>query len=113
MSRDDQGAATLLVTAFLGLLLMVGAATGAVTGAFVAHRRAEAAADLAALAAARAGGAGGETCVEGARVAAANGATLRRCVVDGAEVEVEVVVPGPRWLGRHAELVGRARAGPA
>jgi secretion/DNA translocation related TadE-like protein len=102
-----------MMVGFLGLLLMVGTGVGASAGAFVAHRRAESAADLAALAAAGAVVRGVEPCGEAERIAAANGGELRGCEPDREAVVVEVVVPGPRAFGRVTELVGRARAGPA
>ncbi len=108
---DETGAATVMVVAFLGLLLVIGAGTGAVAGVFVAHRRAESAADLAALAAARQLVRGGDPCPAAARIAGENGAKLEACHRDGTTVVVEVVVPGPTWLGSTPVVVGRARAG--
>jgi hypothetical protein len=45
-------------------------------------------------------------------VAAANGAALDSCVVDGFDVQVQVTVAGPRWLGQLHDLAAEARAGP-
>ena len=109
----QRGAATLLVTAMCGLLLLVGLAAVAVAGAFVAARRAQSAADLAALAAASALRTGADGCHVAAMVAEANHARLDRCRVRGSDVSVEVSLPGPRLAGRQPRLVGRARAGPA
>ena len=50
---DQSGAATLLVMAMAGVLLLLGAALAVVTALVAAHRVAQAAADLAALAGAR------------------------------------------------------------
>lgn len=87
------------------LVLQVGAAT-------LARQRAETAADLGALAGAAAALGGAQAaCDAAAAVAAANGAAVRHCATDGADVLVEVradVAVGP--LGRRAEA--RARAGP-
>lgn len=111
--RGERGAATVLVVAMAGLLLLVGAACGVVGAIVVAHRTAQAAADLAALA-----GAGtladrsGAPCTVAGEVATANGAALATCVVEGDDVVVEVTVTGPRWLGQDRDLTGRARAGP-
>ncbi|HWJ81807.1 MAG TPA: Rv3654c family TadE-like protein [Nocardioides sp.] len=111
--RGERGAATLLTVTCIGLLLLLGAALSVASAMVVAHRQAQAAADLAALAAASAVASGGDPCGEGAAVAEANGARLVACTLDGSDAVVEVVAPGPRWLGQQADLTGRARAGPA
>lgn len=110
--RGDRGAASLLAVSCLGLLLLLGAALSVVGAMVAAHRQAQAAADLAALAGATAV-VGGDPCGEAAAVAEGNGGSVTSCVVDGYDVVVEVVVPGPRWLGAPGDLTGRARAGPA
>jgi secretion/DNA translocation related TadE-like protein len=114
-ATDQRGAATVLAVAMTGVLLLVGAATGVVAAIFVAHRKAQAAADLAALAGATAlaDRSGEDPCGLAADVAAANHATLTSCAVEGEDVVVEVGVTGPRWLGQDDDLTGRARAGPA
>lgn len=111
--RTERGSASLLGVAMLGVLLLVGAALGVVAAMFVAHRSAQAAADLAALAGATALADAGDACAESGRIAAANGATLTGCEVDGREVRVLVEAPGPRWWGRAVGFPGEARAGPA
>lgn len=111
--RDERAAATVLVTACLGLLLLVGCALAVVAAMVTAHRTAQAAADLAALAGATAARDGAHPCAAAASVATANGARLTRCAPKGEEVTVEVVVPGPRWLGQPHDLSAAARAGPA
>lgn len=112
-TEDQRGAATVLVMAMTGVLLLVGAAAGVVGALVVAHRQAQASADLAALAGAAAlAGQGGDACRSASAVALANGGELRSCRVLGADVLVEVVVAGPRWLGQDEDLVGTARAGP-
>jgi secretion/DNA translocation related TadE-like protein len=108
----ERGAATVLVVAFLGLLLLVGAALGVVGALVHAHRTAQAAADLAALAGAGALDRGEAPCAAAAAVARANGASMTDCVPDGLDVRVSVVVDGPRWLGQSADLTAQARAGP-
>lgn len=111
--RGDEGAATLLVTACLGLLLLVGAALAVVAAMVTAHRSAQAAADLAALAGATAGADGGDPCGAAAGVATANGARLTGCSVAGSDVTVLVEVRGPHWLGQRHDFSAEARAGPA
>lgn len=114
-NRDQRGAATVLVVAMAGVLLLVGAATGVVAALVVAHRKAQAAADLAVLASATALAdpvRARDPCGAAGEVAEANDATLQSCVVEGQDVLVEVTVAGPRWLGQDRNLVGTARAGP-
>ncbi len=110
--RDHRGAATVLATACLGLILLIGAGLGVAAAMVVDHRRAQAAADLAALAGASALRQGDDGCGVAQRVASANDAELASCSVAGADVVVTVTVTGPRWLGQSADLQGRARAGP-
>lgn len=108
----ERGSSTVAASAFLGLLMTVAAALGAVAALFVDHRTAQSAADLAALAGAGAAVTGGDPCARAAGVAAANGAELRTCAVTGSEVLVTVNVAGPRWLGLSPAVTGQARAGP-
>ena len=108
----ERGAATVLVTACVGVLLLVGCALAVVAAMIAAHRSAQAAADLAALAGAVAARDGGDPCAAAGSVAAANGARVLRCAAAGPEVTVEVEVPGPRWLGQAHDLAAGARAGP-
>lgn len=113
----QRGAATVLTVAMAGVLLLAGTAAAGVSVLVVDHRRAQAAADLAALAAAAQSGQGsGPTpapCTTAARVARANGATLRSCRRVGPDVVVAVAVQGPRWFGRQDDLTASARAGPS
>jgi secretion/DNA translocation related TadE-like protein len=111
--RGERGSATLFAIACLSVLLLLGAALGVVAAMVRAHRVAQSAADLAALAAADAVGTGGDPCVAGAAVAAANDAILVACDLDGRDAIVTVTVAGPRWLGQVADLSAQARAGPA
>jgi secretion/DNA translocation related TadE-like protein len=99
--------------ACLGVLLLLGAALGTVSALVVAHRAAQSAADLAALAAASAAADGSDACGAAGSVAAANGAELTGCALDGRDARVEVRVTGPRWLGLDADPTAEARAGPA
>ncbi len=111
--RSERGAAAVLVVAMAGVLLLVGAATGVVGAIVAAHRRAQAAADLAALAGAQVlARHDGDPCGAAGSVAEVNGATLDSCTVEDADVVVEVVVSGPRWLGQDQDLSAAARAGP-
>ncbi len=111
-SRGEGGAATVLVVAAAGLLLVIGTALGVVAALVADHRRAQSAADLAALAGATALMRGGAPCAEARRVTSANGARLVSCSLSGADVLVEAAVSGPRWWGWAGEPRARARAGP-
>jgi secretion/DNA translocation related TadE-like protein len=112
VTADQRGSATLPALAFLGVLLLVGSALGVVAAMVCDHRLAQSAADLAALAAAAELADGGEPCAAGARIATANEAQLERCTVEGDDVNVEVAVAGPHWLGQRHDLLAEARAGP-
>ncbi|WP_134767854.1 Rv3654c family TadE-like protein [Nocardioides sp. 1609] len=110
---QERGGATVVTLALAGVLLLVGAALGVVAALVVGHRTAQAAADLAALAAAQSLARGSDGCGAAATVAAANGATVTACSVEGRDVRVVVEVAGPRWLGQSGDLAAQARAGPA
>ncbi|WP_224769313.1 Rv3654c family TadE-like protein [Nocardioides ochotonae] len=112
MSRDERGGASVLAVALIGLLMLLGTALSAVTGLVVAHRQAQSAADLAALGAATALAAGQDGCARGAGVAAANGARLVGCAVQGRAVLVRVQADGPWWRGSGGDPTAEARAGP-
>ena len=109
----ERGAATVVVTACLGVIVLVGCALAVVAAMVAAHRAAQAAADLAALSGATAAQQGGDPCVVATSVAADNGARLTRCSIADRDVTVEVEVTGPRWLGQDHDLAAAARAGPA
>ena len=114
MSRpDERGAVTVFAVACLAVLLLIGSALGVVAAMVRAHRSAQAAADLAALAAASAVARGRDPCGSAAQIAAANGAELQSCEIDGQDAVVTVEVTGPRWLGQEGDLTAEARAGPA
>jgi secretion/DNA translocation related TadE-like protein len=108
----QHGSATVLVVAFAGVLMLLGAALGVVAAMVAAHRVAQSAADLAALAGAQGLVSGLDGCGQAADVARANGARLTTCHVAGDVVTVTVTAPGPRWLGQGADLAAEARAGP-
>jgi secretion/DNA translocation related TadE-like protein len=108
----ERGAASVLVLAVAGVLVLIGAALGTVAAMVVDHRSAQAAADLAALAGARSQQLGGDACAAAGDIARRNGADLTRCRVVGEDVWVTAAVAGPRWLGQRGDLEGHARAGP-
>ena len=112
--RGERGAATVLVLAMAGVLLVVALAVALAEGLVVGHRRAQAAADLAALAGAGAAARGEDPCAAAGAVSVANGAALTACSTVGGDVtvEVRVAVAVPALVGGEAELTGRARAGP-
>lgn len=112
MRAAERGAGTLLALTLTSVLLTVGVALAACVGLVHAHRQAQAAADLAALAGAVAASRGEDACAAAAEVADLNGASLRGCRVETGRVRVVTGVPGPRWAGFSAELVGEAAAGP-
>ncbi|QYJ03126.1 flp pilus-assembly TadE/G-like family protein [Nocardioides panacisoli] len=111
--RTERGAATVLVAAVIGVLLLLGAALGFVVGIVVTQRHAQSAADLAALAAAEAVADGRDGCAAGATIARSNGGRLTSCEVAGTTVTVSVAVTGPRWQEWSVDLTAEARAGPA
>jgi secretion/DNA translocation related TadE-like protein len=108
----DTGAATVLALTS-AVVLAVAAAVGVmVGGAVLVRQRAGAVADVTALAAARQLlQPASVPCAAARRTAAANGARLRACVVDGATVLVTVSVPAPGWLAWLGAAPGQARAG--
>ena len=117
--RGDSGAATVLVLAALGVLLVVLIAGLALGSAVVATHRARSAADLAALAAAQALQRGVDptaASASGVSVASRNGAESARCAVgqDGsvtcrAVARPSFILPG---TGRRT-TTATARAGPS
>ena len=110
--RSERGAATVLVVALAGLLLMVGLAVTGVTAVVVAHRVAQSAADLAAIAGAQAAAVGEDGCRAAAVVAQANRSRLTDCQVLGADVLVQVSSSARPGFGLSLELGATARAGP-
>ena len=111
--RGEEGAATVLVLAMVGVLTFVTVGLAAGAGLVRAQREAQSAADLAALAAASAHLKGDDGCAAAASVAAANGARLAACDPGADDVRISVEVAGPRWVGRRVAVRAEARAGPA
>ncbi|MDH2426731.1 Rv3654c family TadE-like protein [Sphaerisporangium sp. TRM90804] len=110
----DRGAGTVWVLALMGLVWVSAVALVLVGSARVARHRAQSAADLSALAAAvHALAAPEKACGHARRLATANHASLRRCVVRAGVVDVKVaarfVLPG---LDGPLEAEAEARAGP-
>lgn len=107
----DRGAATVLALALVALVLMLTAGALAVGSAVVASHRARLAADLASLAGASAAQdrSSAAACSAAQQVARANGAVTQSCSVDGADVEVTVLVKASLW---PAPAAARSRAGP-
>lgn len=110
--RGQRGSATVLVVAFAGVLMLLGAALGVVAAMVHAHRQAQSGADLAALAGAQSLALGRDGCAEAAEIARANGVRLTTCRAMGRVVTVSVEAPGPHWLGQTSDLSAEARAGP-
>ena len=112
----EQGSATLLAALWILVLVLVAAAGIVLATALAARTRVDTAADLGALAGASAVLEGPQAaCARARRVVSANGASLVSCVVQGAQVRVEVTARAPRpatWLlpGRAAPLRARAHA---
>ena len=109
----DRGSGTVWVLAMMTLISFMTAASLLVGTARIARHRAEAAADLSALAGATQALAAPETACRRARdLAAANHASMTRCVVRGGAVDVRVkvrlVFP---WFGEHSTFAD-SRAGP-
>lgn len=112
--RDGQrGAGTVFILAIVLVIMVAAQAVVVLAAGQSARHRAAAAADLAALAAAsRLALGSADPCVDAGRIARANGATLRDCVVDGMEVEVQVRVETTSVLPWLPAQDRRARAGP-
>ena len=106
---DDTGAGSVLAIAIMSALLIVTSTMVPVGALLLADRRASGAADAAALAAAdgAVGLVAGSPCDLARTVAAANGAAVQRCEVDGLVVTVRTTVP---VLG--FSIAGRATACP-
>jgi secretion/DNA translocation related TadE-like protein len=112
ISRDQDGAGTIVSVAMMGLIVIVTVAASGVVSVVASHRRAQAAADLTALAGAAALQDGGNACERAAAIAERNGSRLSGCEVDGWNVAVTVVVSSVRLPGGPLELPARGRAGP-
>lgn len=110
--RDERGAAVVVSTALLGVLVTVTLAAVGVTSVVLTHRAAQSAADLASLAAAGAVQDGRDACGAARRVAGRNHARVTACRVEGFVVAVETVARTGELPGGALELRARARAGP-
>ncbi|KAB1945462.1 MAG: Rv3654c family TadE-like protein [Brevibacterium sp.] len=104
---------TNIVVGLCSIVLVLVAAIGSLGQAFVAHSRAQSAADLAALAAADAvrGLATGEPCEMAKEVAIRNGGHLKDCRASLSEqsayVVIEVDIPGPLPKVREEAVAGK------
>ena len=107
--REERGAATVLVVAVAGLLLVIGLAVVGASDLVVSHRGAQSAADLAAAGAAAAGD---DACGVAGEIARANDASLTSCAVLGDDVVVGVSRKTTPGFGLSFVLSARARAGP-
>jgi secretion/DNA translocation related TadE-like protein len=98
----------------VGLVLVAAGLVGAAVGAaHVARHRAQSAADLAALAgAARVIEGPSAACARAADLAAANGAHLTGCELDGLDLTVTVEVTPAPVTGLDRAATATARAGP-
>lgn len=94
---------TVLASALLSLICLVGALGSGLVQWAVAAARLSSAADTAALAGANADS---DACGHAAAAAAANGTTLVACDVDGWDVVATVQAPAPPFARRVATLLG-------
>ncbi|WP_308201483.1 Rv3654c family TadE-like protein [Sphaerisporangium perillae] len=113
LGERERGAGTVWVVAVMALIWFMAVALLLMGTARIARHRAEAAADLSALAGATQALAAPETACRRARdLAAANHASMTRCVVREGVVDVRVkvrlVLP---WLGERSTFAD-SRAGP-
>jgi secretion/DNA translocation related TadE-like protein len=109
----DRGAASVLLLAVGLVLVMAGLGGAAIGTARVARHQAQNAADLAALAGATDAVFGESVaCARAARLAAANGARLTSCTVDGLEIVVRAEVAVQPLPGVLRKAAASARAGP-
>ena len=108
----ERGAATVLVVALAGLLLLIGAAVTGVTAVVVTHRAAQSAADLSALAGAQATVRGEDGCAAADAIARDNEAELIDCQVLAGDVLVQVHRTARPGFGLAFDLSARSRAGP-
>jgi secretion/DNA translocation related TadE-like protein len=111
--RRDQGSATVLALAAGLATVIVAAAVAAAGAAIVARHRAQAAADAAALAGSAQAIAGEQiACAAAATIAAANGAEMIDCRLEGWDVLVTVQVRPVGPAATAGVATGSARAGP-
>lgn len=105
----DAGAGTIVAVGLVGAAVGLALLLAPVATVGIARHRATTAADAAALAAADTvvGIAAGDPCGNAGLTAAANGAALERCELDGLVATVEV-----RVVAGWASIAARASAGP-
>lgn len=110
---SQRGAGTVFILSIVLVVMVALQAVAVLAAGQSARHRAAAAADLAALAAAnRLAFGSADPCADAGRIADANGAVLRDCVIDGMEVEVQVRVDTMSALPWLPAQDRRARAGP-
>lgn len=110
--RDDTGIATMWAVCWMAVCLTVAWVALVVAAAVAQQHQVDGAADLASVSAAARLQRGGDACSAAARVAAANGVVLSRCLVDGEDVVVAVRELLRLPLGIRRWVEGEARAGP-
>ncbi|MEU4565736.1 Rv3654c family TadE-like protein [Micromonospora sp. NPDC023956] len=109
----DRGGASVLLLAVGLVVLLVGLFGTAVGAARTARQQARVAADFAALAGAGTSLRGAEAaCQRAAELAAANGARLVRCHLDGLDVQVTAEVTAEPLPGLPRKATVTSRAGP-
>jgi secretion/DNA translocation related TadE-like protein len=112
--RDDRGGATVWVLSAGVLIVLLAGVEAAAGAAITARHRAYNAADLAALAgAARAVEGERAACSRAGQVAAANGAVVVACRLDGWDLMVTVQVRPGGLAGLAGVAQAQARAGPS
>jgi secretion/DNA translocation related TadE-like protein len=108
----EGGIATVWGITWIFVCMIVSWLAVVAAAAVAAQHRLDAAADLSVLSAASRLQRGADPCVEAARIAFDNRASVTRCRIDGADVVVTVSRRLQLPLGLHAELTTTARAGP-
>lgn len=115
-TRDEKGAGSVLVGVVMTLVVLGGVVGMWIAGWLGNAERAANAADLAALAGAQAYGTGTDACAAAREAAAANGARLETCTVEGSSyswvVRVRASVPlTPSMVGAPQRISRDATAG--
>jgi secretion/DNA translocation related TadE-like protein len=114
VKRDDDGFVAVATAGLVLVLVCVAALLASLGAVAVARHRAASAADLAALAGAQHALEGsGPACQAARSVAAAQGAQLDSCVLEGVRLLLEVSVRPAGRIGEPGVARARARAGPA
>jgi secretion/DNA translocation related TadE-like protein len=112
-ATGQQGTATVLATALVGVLAVVATLVAVVGGAVTDQRRVESAADLGALAGASAAQRGEDGCAAADAMVSRNQARLTGCSSLGGTVTVHAARGTRPLLGLRFTVTSRARAGPA